>query len=114
MATILERFTSRHYLSVGAEMEEAFWEVIPDGDTWELDFFRGNAGYDANTSVAVVWDYEGGSPTIVVNTHGELEQSLDGISFTGDGVKKLGLVLINNLPEAIVLGAEVKGRKVGP
>lgn len=114
MATILDRFTSRHYLLVAANWEEAFWEIIPNGDTWELDFFRGNAGYDANTSVAVVWDYEGVSPQIIVNTHGELEQSLDGAAFTGDGVKKLGLVLVNNLPDAIVLGAEVKGRKVGP
>jgi hypothetical protein len=98
------------YLEVASESEEFSDTIIPDGDTWEIEEFRGNAAYLDDTVVSLIWD-PAGANDLIACTHGDGTTSLD-INFTGDGVKVLRLALTNDTLVARELGAIWEGRDV--
>lgn len=98
------------YIEVASESEEFSDTIIPDGDTWEIEEFKGAAAYLDDTVVALIWD-PAGANDLLACTHGDGATDLD-ISLTGDGVKVLRLALTNDTLVARELGATWQGRDV--
>lgn len=82
--------------------------VIPIDVTWEVRRFYGAAAFVDNVEVRLVWDY-GGTEEIVVNTHGDIDVRIDK-QVTGDGAKKLAIVLINDTAATHAIGAMWEAR----
>ena len=95
--------SSSHFKEVAASTEDDKSQVIPDGETWEIYEFEGSALFDPNCHVRLVWDYGGGGEELLYFTAGNIKTIINK-QFTGDGVKKLSIVLINNSGSACVLG----------
>ncbi len=79
--------------------------VIPDGETWEITRFAGSAAYLDDTIVCLVWDRGGGGEEIITCTHGDqnLAYNEESVQRTGDGVKKLAIVLTNDTGVARIM-----------
>ena len=90
---------------VAATAEVISDTVIPNGETWEITRFAGSAAYLDDTIVCLVWDRGGGGEEIITCTHGDqnLEFSEESIQRTGDGTKKLALVLTNDTGVARIM-----------
>ena len=72
--------------------------VIPvDGAEVRLVEFEGNAAFSKDSLVSLVWDY-GPSEVIMKSTKGSIDSKLYKILGTGDGIKKVGLILQNADP----------------
>jgi hypothetical protein len=78
-------------------------QVVPNNETWEIIHFIGAAAFLDDTEVRIVWDYGGAGETILALTHGDLNTSLS-MKVTGDGVKKIALVAINDTLTTRALG----------
>lgn len=82
-------------------LEKAEYLVIPNGEKWELTYWWGSANPSRDTHVAIIWDYDGNDPEILALTHGDIDNRGINIEITGDGVKKLAIVLRND--EALMI-----------
>lgn len=69
--------------------------VIPSGEKWEVTRFIGNAAYDPHARVCLVWDYGTPNAQPLRSTHGDIELDV-AHQLTGDGSKKLAIVLTND------------------
>ena len=103
--------TTHHVLEIAQEVApstDVAVTVIPvDGAEIRLVDFEGNAAFSKDALVALVWDY-GGTETIMRSTKGSIVSGKQKIIATGDGVKKVGLVLQNADPvNAIIMDASV-------
>lgn len=76
--------------------------TIPNGEVWQVQHFTGDANPNRDTYVGIVWDF-GGTNEIVTLAYGSVTRELF-FEFTGDGVKKLAVVLQNNSPNTEALG----------
>jgi len=79
--------------------------VVPSGVVCNVYKFRGNAVYSKNSIVKAVWDYNGNEELIAV-TKGDVELDL-AFEVTGDGVKKLAVVLENGEAGPIIMECEI-------
>jgi hypothetical protein len=100
------------YVEVATMSSESSDQVVPNNETWEINHFCGNAAYLDDAYSALVWDYGGAGEEILIATHGDIDTG--GLSFqvTGDGSKKLSIVLVNDTAAGRVLGAHWEGRKL--
>lgn len=73
--------------------------VVPNGVSYGFYHFRAN-GSDPSCYVVLAWDYGGETEDIFASTKGDItitnETFCDCNVMTGDGVKKLQIILINN------------------
>jgi hypothetical protein len=78
--------------------------VVPNGMTISIDRFKGNDSTSAMASCRLIWDYGVTNEILfVINNGPGLEVSIEK---TGDGVKKLALVLNNNCTSDYDMSAE--------
>jgi hypothetical protein len=81
------------HASVAGSSQELDQDTIPAGQVWRILRVVGSADFTGDTFAAVVWDV-GGANTVLFLTYGSLAVDV-GIALTGDGSKKLGLLLKN-------------------
>jgi len=93
---------------VAAQTEECVTFIPPSGEFF-VTHFIGEAAFDTNCAVKVVWDSDG-TPEILFSTKGSTIADLD-ISRIGDGVKKLALCLDNGLLGPVVMSGIVDVRQ---
>lgn len=109
MTTPRLSFTKTNYLQVAAStVDDSASVVLPNGETHAVHRFRAN-GADPEAYVALIWDYQGASETIVSSTKGDIDSFFDilnpDMQFIGDGVKKLSIVIINdNTSQTPIIG----------
>ncbi len=99
-----------HYAAVAALGEESVNDVIPNGDTWVVRRFIGAGAFIDDAHVCLVWDQGGAGETILRATHGDMDLREIEHRLTGDGTKKLALVLTNDTNSERALGASWEGR----
>lgn len=78
------------------------------GETLEILEMGGNADQTTDTVVMIVWDLGGAQEEIIFSTHGDDHQKLIK-SFTGDGSKKMSIVLNNRKASIKTIGAWYTG-----
>lgn len=84
----------KEYLKSVSGLTEDYTEwTIPNGETWEIGEWWGSANPQTDCYVAIIWDY-GGADDLIALTHSEQRRRIDQ-QFTGDGSKKLAVVLKN-------------------
>jgi len=84
--------------------EDSSGVIVPNGETWEIGFWYGNANPFRDTHVMLVWDYLGTTEEILALTYTSEYRYL-GRTLTGDGVKQLSIVLVNDSAGTERLGA---------
>lgn len=94
------KYTDLYYDNVDALSEERSDGIIPEnGEEIAVYRFRAN-GADPSAYVAMIWDRGGTEETILASTKGDIDIILDveneNYHFTGDGLKKLQICIINN------------------
>ena len=93
-----------YYKAVSGNTEDYSAEVIPDGVTWEVVSWNGSANPNRDTHVCLIWDYDSENEEIFALTYMSEKRDVNR-QFTGDGTKKLAIVLVNDSGEAEKLGA---------
>jgi hypothetical protein len=94
---------SRAKYETVSSYDSSYDDYVPDnGEELEIRSFTGAAAYLDDTTVKLVWDRDG-TPEIIVATHGDVH-ILMAHKLTGDGSKKLSLVLENDTSSAHVIG----------
>jgi hypothetical protein len=96
--------SSRSYVSVPASSQDESDHVIPDGITYEFTRFYGQSSVSPDTIICIFWDKDGGEEDLLFTAHGEGLIDLPRIQKTGDGVKKVKIILGNDLTQAEWLG----------
>ena len=91
--------------SVAATTEDSTDFTPATGDFF-ITTFHGEAAYDTNCAVKLIWDF-GGTEEILWSTKGSAILDIE-ITRTGDGVKKLALTLDNGLAGAIIMSGMAK------
>ncbi len=82
--------------------------IVPDGESWEIRTFTGNAAYVSDVAVCLVWDRGGSAEEVLAATHGDATITV-GREITGDGTKKLSIMLDNQSSETHTIGAGYTG-----
>lgn len=93
----------RLYESVAANSETAHDTVIPAGDTWNVLRVIANGAYMDDTLVALWWDKGGSEEELLAAAHGDALIPV-GRKLTGNGSRKLSIVLSNDTSSAHVMG----------
>lgn len=93
-------YNQTKYLSVaGSTTNDDGGVVIPNGEKVGVFRFRAN-GSDPTAYVCLAWDWGGDSEKIFTSTKGDIDIYMDVSSdintVTGNGVKKLCVVIIND------------------
>lgn len=101
-----DRFKMQKAAEVLSGTEQAKEVVIANNQKILIDKFIGVASESANARIKLVWDY-GGTDELLWVISNELPMP-DEIYFekTGDGVKKLAIVLSNDCNDAYPMSAE--------
>lgn len=91
--------------------------TIPNNEIVAISRFRAN-GSDPDVYAMLIWDYGGGSEKIIASTKGDIDITFDtsnpDIQFTGNGSKKLIILLVNNgLSLSPVIGGSMEVTIVG-
>jgi len=104
-------YSETKYKSVAAlTTDDAGGSVIPNGQKVAVCRFRAN-GADPLAYVLLAWDWGGAAEKVIASTKGDIDLIFDSTDpaaqFTGDGVKKLQMIIINdnNAATPIVGGA---------
>lgn len=97
-----------HFALVASYGDDQDDYVPANGEVVELERFHGSASMNGKSLVKLVWD-SAGTPEIIAATHGEAEYHL-GKKITGDGSKKLSIILVNDDSNSHVLGGQWVGR----
>jgi hypothetical protein len=74
---------------------------IPAGE-WTIKKFHGEAAFNPNCAVKLVWDYQGAGEEILWSIKGSGVMPVP-VTRTGDGVKKVAVCLDNGLVEGPVI-----------
>ena len=99
------------YQDVPANSETVSDIVVPDGETWEVQAFIGNAAYLDDTVVCVIWDPVGVSK-ILGCTHGDAKIEPN-FRVTGTaGGKVLRISLDNGTAAPRIMGASWVAKKI--
>lgn len=86
--------------SVAATTEDVSTFIPATGDFW-VTGFCGEASFDTNCAVKIIWDY-GGTEEILWSTKGSTNVPLN-IKRTGDNAKKIALTLDNGLAGSVIM-----------
>lgn len=95
--------SSEIFQSVPASSATYEDQIIPNGETWIVQHVSGAAAFSPDVRVLIVWDRGGANEEILFATHGDSTKEIDR-ELTGDGSKKLSIVLENDLAEAATIG----------
>ena len=85
---------------VAATTEDVETFIPATGDFY-ITKFCGEAAFDTNCAIKIIWDY-GGTEEILWSTKGVTVVDLD-IERTGDGVKKIAIALDNGLNGTVIM-----------
>jgi len=97
--------SQRHYKQVTSSSVDTSDHVIPNGETYQFIRFYGNASESPNTIVCIFWDKDGLDEDLLFTTHNDSILDKTSIEKTGNGVKKITIVLKNDLLQDEWLGA---------
>jgi len=97
--------TDRSFVQVTASSQSEKDHVIPNGVTYEFTKIYGQSSVSPDTIVCVFWDKDGDEQNLLFTTHGEGHIDMPRVQVTGDGVKKVKIILGNDLTQAEWLGA---------
>lgn len=86
--------------------------LIPEDDIWEINHFLGSAAYSEDTCACLMWDRGGAGEITLYSTHGDADVKVVH-QLTGDGTKKLEIVLDNQSSQSQSMGVRWEGKKVG-
>jgi hypothetical protein len=101
----------RFYADVGAYGDAQSDIVVPDGKTWEVVRFLGNGAYLDDTAAELWWDKGGSEEILLAATHGDADILIEH-QVTGNGARKLTILLTNDTSSAHVLGARWDANEV--
>lgn len=101
----------KYYKDVAENYVDTDEVVIPDNETWEIQFWIGSANPTQDTHVKIVWDFDGDDEEIIALTHTSAKHIV-GANLIGDGVKKLAICLVNDSGDTESLGVEFTARSV--
>ena len=93
--------------------------VIIDGETIAVTRVRLNgSSSDPVATALIAWDWGGASETIIASSEGDVDSIFDttntDLQFTGDGAKKLSVVLINDTAQTSpFIGGSFEATKIG-
>jgi len=93
-----------YYKAVTGNTEDYSVEVIPNDQAWEIVSWNGSANPNRDTHVCLIWDYDTANAEIFALTYMSEKRDINR-QFTGNGTKKLAIVLVNDSGEAEKLGA---------
>lgn len=96
--------SKRFFKDVSDNSTEELDFVIPNNQTIHIGVCYGESGNSPETSVAIIWDASGVNDLIYV-THEHGIDTYVNKKFTGDGVKKITIKLVNNSNSSVMLGA---------
>ena len=99
------------YMEVPPRHIEVRAQIPPKGATLEIVQFAGCAAYTGQTTVKLIWDHGGESEEILAAAHGDATFAMVR-QLTGDGQKKLALVLENRTDTACLLGGRYEAREL--
>jgi hypothetical protein len=99
-----------YYTSVSAGQEVISYQVPADGKEWLIEEFIADAPSSSDGYVALVWDYDG-TPEYIMVSYTSVQRPLIK-SITGDGTKKLAIVLHNGGSDTLVMGGSYKVREL--
>lgn len=102
--------SERYYKSVAKFTEDSHDVVIPDGETWTLQEWTASVSDGRKTFASIIWDYQGTSQEIISVAYSSVPTEKIGIDITGDGVKKLSIVLVNDSSSDEIIGASFCAR----
>lgn len=101
-----------YYKTVPANSEDNDPVIIPNGQSWKVQSWIGEAHPFKDTTVCIVWDHEGASPETVALTHSSSNHKLD-FNAVGDGTKVLAICLQNDSSGPVDLGVEFVAKNGG-
>lgn len=81
---------------VAAQTQECVEFVVPAGP-FTIESFVGDAAFDINCAVKLVWDFQGAGEQIIWTHKGAAGMPFVEDSLVGDGVKKVAVCLENSL-----------------
>ena len=84
-----------------AAITEDYVEFTPALGEFQIMFMRGEAAFDANVAIKLIWDYGGTEEILWITKGSGYRDKL--IRRTGDGVKKLAIALENGLASPVLL-----------
>jgi hypothetical protein len=91
------------YATVVALSEEVHETIVPNGETWSVVHFIASGAYLDDTSVALYWDRGGAGEVLLAASHGDARIPIFE-TVTGDGSKKLSIVLVNDTSASRIMG----------
>ena len=97
--------TDRSFVKVTASSQEEKDHIIPDGVTYEFTKLYGQASISPETIICVFWDKDGDEEDLLFTSHGDGLIDMPRIKKTGNGVKKIKIILGNDLTQGEWLGA---------
>jgi hypothetical protein len=100
-----------HYEKVTGGTEVLVEQTPADGAEWRITKAEGIAPSSSDGWVAVVWDYEGDNEEILFLTYTSSEKQLSR-TITGDGTKKLTLVLHNDGGSDLYMGCGYEAKEL--
>lgn len=103
------------YKKVIASTEDPSTGIAPTG-LFAISRFRAN-GADPSAYVALIWDFGGEGEKVIASTRGDIDLFFDtanpDVQFTGDGIKKMQVVIINDNPtQTPIIGGAWEGTKL--
>lgn len=102
----------RYYKEVAANTTDTDEYIPASGKVVYFKRFGGSGSSVPATIIKIIWDY-GGTETLLFSTHGNfIDEPSEEVSITGDGTKKLTIVLINDQAESDALGGFWNGDEV--
>lgn len=101
----------RFYKDVAAYDDAQSDTVVPDGETWEVVRFHGNGAYLDDTAAELWWDKGGSEEALLAATHGDADMLVEAM-VTGNGTRKLSIILTNDTSSAHVLGGRWDANEV--
>lgn len=101
--------TSLFKLVAAVSLETDEW-IIPNNEVWEISNFNGFAAGSVDTCVKVIWDYSG-TQVVLFATHSDGRHTVIE-TVTGNGTKKLAIVLDNDSSQGETLGCVYEKKRV--
>jgi hypothetical protein len=100
-----------YYAEVSAGQEVYSYLTPGNGKEWEIKTFHADAPSSSDGWVALIWDYDGAGEEIITLTYTSTDRVLNR-SITGDGTKKLAIVLHNGGSDNLVMGGEYDAKEL--
>lgn len=104
------RYESLSYYDMVPALSVKTSHVVPgNGEVWSISRFIAGAAYTPDARVCLIWDYQGQNQSVIRSSHGDVDLSVQHV-ITGDGSKKLSIILTNDTLVPKSLGASFEAR----